>query len=290
MDRLQRKCFVASAGVHSLLALILLIGPGFVSTKPKPDDMPILDFVPLKTVDALVSGGGNPNAKPPAPPAPQPDPPKPAAPQPEKIREPDPPKEIVRDPKPEVKPPQPEETLVPSPESKPKRPEISTKLITRPSPDTKSDNKAREDARAKQAEKEWADSRRRLANAIDRAAGNISSEVSGGTTVELKGPGGGGVPYANFLQAVKSIYTRAWIVPDGITDDDGTVIASVTIAKDGTVVSSRILRRSGNSAVDQSVQATLDRVRVAAPLPDDARESQRTVTINFNLKAKRALG
>src|SRR5690242_14287731 len=98
MNRLQKKCFIASSGVHLLLALILVIGPAFISTKPKPaDDMPILDFVPVKTVDSLMSGGGNPKAQPPpAPPTPQPQPavtPPVAQKQAEKTPEPDPPKE-----------------------------------------------------------------------------------------------------------------------------------------------------------------------------------------------------
>ena len=36
--------------------------------------MPVLDFVPLKTVDALISGGGNPKAKPPPAPLEKPQP------------------------------------------------------------------------------------------------------------------------------------------------------------------------------------------------------------------------
>ena len=61
---------------------------------------------------------------------------------------------------------------------------------------------------------------------------------------------------------------------------------TVTIARDGTVISARIVDRSGSPVVDQSVQATLDRVRYAAPLPDDAKEDQRTITIYFDVKAK----
>ena len=63
MNRLQKKCFVASAGLHLLLGLILVIGPAFLVSQSKPDNMPVLDFVPLKTVDALMSGGGDPTAK-----------------------------------------------------------------------------------------------------------------------------------------------------------------------------------------------------------------------------------
>ena len=102
----------------------------------------------------------------------------------------------------------------------------------------------------------------------------------------LKGPGGGGVPYANWIQAVKSVYDRAWILPTGIASDSGFAIATVTIARDGSVVSAEIVRRSGNAAVDDSVRTTLDRVRYAAPLPDDAKEDQRTISIKFDVNAK----
>ena len=113
--------------------------------------------------------------------------------------------------------------------------------------------------------------------------------ASGSTEIKLKGPGGGGVPYANFLEAVKSRYEHAWVVPDGITDNNPTVSTSITIARDGTVISARITRSSGDPGVDRSVRVTLERVKWAAPLPDDAREDQRTVQIDFNVGARRAL-
>jgi len=83
---------------------------------------------------------------------------------------------------------------------------------------------------------------------------------------------------------------EAWLVPEGVEDDEATATATVTIARDGTVLSARILQPSGNSLVDQSVDMVLRRVKVAAPLPDGAKEDQRTVTIKFNVRAKRLLG
>jgi len=279
MNRLQKKCVIASTGVHLLLALVLIVGPAFVSPRAPQDDLPILDFVPMKTVDALVSGGGNPKAQPPAP-APEPQPLPPAS-QPKvvlKLPDPDPPKVAPK----EVAP-KPEESLEPSLDAKPKKPVLDLTL----KPRSKS---SLDDAKAKAEDKARTDAQRRLANELGKIAQSIKSNTSGATTVELPGPGGGGVPYANFLQAVKSVYANAWVVPDGVTDDQATAIASVTIARDGRVVKARITDRSGNTLVDQSVQATLDRVRYAAPLPDDAKEDQRTVNINFNVRAKRGLG
>jgi len=114
--------------------------------------------------------------------------------------------------------------------------------------------------------------------------------LSGGTSVEMLGPGGGGVPYANWRQAVKSDFSNAWLLPDGVVDDEATSVASVTIARDGTVLNSKITQFSGDKVVDSSVQAALDRVQHTAPLPDTAKEDKRTVTINFNVRAKRGLG
>lgn len=289
MNRLQKKCLVASAGVHLLLALILFIGPGFISSRSKQDNLPILDFVPVKTVDELMSGGGTPNAKPlatvPVQPPPQP-PPQPQVatpppkPQPEKVRDPDPPKESQP-----VK--HEEESFEPAKEKR--KIEISTTPVTRKR-DASADKKAREEAQAREQAKAEADARRRLARQFARAADKIGGEVSGGTDVELKGPGGGGVPYANFLQAVKKAYDRAWVLPDGVENENAITIASVTIARDGTVVSCRITNFSGDRVMDHSVQSTLDRVTYAAPLPDNSKEDQRTVSINFSFKAKQLTG
>ncbi len=283
MDRTQKKCIIASTGLHLLLVLVLIIGSAFGSSKSPQDDMPILDFVPLKTVDALMSGGGyrdgtlpvaapvvkqTPPVTPPAPVQKQPDP------------EPAPPKEL---PKEAPQPKENTESLVPSAQAK-RKPEISTTLVTRKRDSSDAKAKARAEAKA------LADSRRQLASQIGKAADRIGADVGGETSIKLLGPGGGGVPYANWLQSVKSAYESAWVVPDGVADDQSTAAVSVTIAKDGSVVRAYIQRRSGNTLVDHSVQATLDRVRFAAPLPEDAKENERTVTINFNVKAKQGLG
>ena len=288
MDRLQKKCFIVSAGVHLLLVLILIIGPAFQSSKDKADTMPVLDFVPFKTVDAMVSGGGNPNGSLPRPAPPEPKPPTPAPPpviQPQPVQrppEPEPPKDIVKPaPLPQPNP----ESLEPSLEPKRKKIEVSTTQVTRKR-DTKAEAKARAEAQAR----EESAARQRLARQIGAVAEHISGEVSAGTSLELKGPGGGGIPYANFNQSVMSAYQRVWRQQEVEAEEATTVEATVTIARDGTVISARIIRPSGNASVDRAVQATLDRVKYAAPLPDDAKENQRTVSISFYAKPRRSIG
>src|SRR5262249_54581056 len=101
MNRLQQKCFLASTGVHLLLALILFVGPAFLSSPNRSDNSPILDIIPSKLIDAPFSGGGNPNPKPPpqSPATPSPvAPPVQSQAKPEPVKLPEPPelKPVVR--------------------------------------------------------------------------------------------------------------------------------------------------------------------------------------------------
>jgi periplasmic protein TonB len=285
MNRLQKKCFLASAGVHSLLLLILFVGPAFLSSSPPKDNMPILDFVPFKTVDATVSGGGNPKANPPpAPPLTEPPKalaqPPPAQPPPKAETKPEPVKPVVQS---KLDP----DAVELEKKNHKSLPQINTDVVTR-KPDAKDADKKRVEQQAEARER--AAYQKALVAKIGSLADTLSSGLSSPTEVQLRGPGGGGFPYANFLQAVKSRYANAWVVPDGVADDNATTTASVTIARDGTVLSARITRHSGNMEVDRSVQRTLEEVKWAAPLPDDAKEDRRDVSINFNVKAKKALG
>jgi len=130
--------------------------------------------------------------------------------------------------------------------------------------------------------------------AVANAGKNISSGLSPTTKVEMpEGTGGGGVSYAPYGQIVRKIYTDAWTVPDDMTEDEATIKVSVTIARDGQILSSRIVQPSGSAAANRSIQNTLDRIAVIGigiPFPAGAKESQRTFIMTFNLKAKKAFG
>ena len=70
--------------------------------------------------------------------------------------------------------------------------------------------------------------------------------------------------------------------------EDATAEVRVTIASDGTVICQTIIKRSGDPAVDASVQRALDRVTtIGRPFPEGAKEKQRTYIIPFNMKTKR---
>ncbi len=292
MSRLQKKCLIATAGFHLLLVVTLVFGSAFFVSHSKPDETQVLDVIPANLIDAAFSTGVK-NAQAPAP--------TPTPPQPQVQPQPPPPQ-----PKPVVTPPTPtppaptlmekvEKLFTPEPKKlspddlkpadeqtkpAPKKIKVSLDPVVRKTPTTDTS-----DADAAREAKRLRDQR---AKAFQNAARSIEKNATSATTVDM--PGNSSVSYANYASAVKSIYERAWTPPDDTASDDAITKVSVTISRDGTVISSRILNPSGDSKVDASVQRTLDRVNFVAPFPDGATEKERTFIINFNLKAKRMLG
>jgi colicin import membrane protein len=294
MNKLRQKCFVASAGLHLLLVVILVIGPAFLTSKSKVDDSPVLDVIPGTVIDAAFSGGGNPHGTPP-PPAPiVPRPPAPVqpAPEPEPVKAPEPVK--VRAPEPRPEPVEDVKTAKPDPNSletstdhKRKKPEVSITPVVR-RPDTRKTAKASSEASSAENEaRRIADNRHRAADLIGATARSLRDDIAPGTSLEAFGPGGGGEVYASYDQVVKSIYWHAWTPPEDAASDKAVIKATVTIESDGSVLSARILKPSGDSSVDRSVQRALDQVKYIAPFPEGAKDKQRTYTILFDLKAKR---
>jgi outer membrane biosynthesis protein TonB len=274
MNRIQKKCFIASTGVHLLLVVILFVGPAFLSAPKQADSIQDLNFIPTKLVDSLVSGGGSPRQA--AGPPPEP-PPARSTPAPEKVKEPDPPKDTVRDPKPTKSDPESLEVT-----KKPKLSRENLTLVNRKQNTTKSTKKSSVDAE----QQRLADARRQASELISRTANNIARGTAGATKVDdPEGPGGGGEPYAPYEAWVRDVYERAWVRPDDTQTDDAITKVSVTIGKDGHVVDSKIIKRSGDAPMDASVQRTLDRVTtVGRPFPEGAKDSERTYIIPFNMK------
>jgi TonB family protein len=311
MNRLQKKCLIATASGHLLLLLILLVGPGFFTSKSKPDDTELLDVIPSTLVDAAFSSGvkdaqapplnPTPAAQPPAVQPSTPQPPQPPQPQPKPVVQPPEPKpELEKQPEAEpvkdVEKPTPDglEPVVKPVKAKPHEVKVDlTAKVTRKVPKRNAANdraaeKAAEIAEENAVRAAAATRAKNLARAFSGVTSYINGHSSSSTRVEM--PGTGSVSYASYASAVKSIYERAWTSPEDTSIDDANTKVSVTIARDGTVVSSHIIDRSGDASVDASVQRTLDRVTFVAPFPDGAKEKERTFIINFNLKAKRMLG
>jgi TonB family protein len=262
MNRLQKKCVITTAGIHLLLLLILIVGPGFFNPKPKADDTQVLDVIPANLIDAAFSSGVK-NATPPAPaPIVQPQPaptPKPAV-QPPPAPAPTLVERVERIFKSE--PAKPVPTPVPT-ENPSHKIQVNTQLVARSSTKSLTTKTTHDDSRV-------------INNAIRSLKNNLSSAT------EIDMPGNSSAAYANYGAAVVSVYHNAWISPDDMANDSAVVKFSVTIASDGTVIGAHIIDPSGDTNVDAAVQRMLSRVAFIAPFPNGATEKERTYTINFN--------
>ena len=263
-------------------------------------------------------------AAPPAPvvvePAPAPKPVEPPPPPPPtKPIEPVPKKEVVKEPPPKLVKVEPR-PLPPSAKGKEAPVKKDAKKTKEPEPpptktaptkstvkiaDTKTliSRKSEEDAKANQnAETE----ERALSVAAAKAAQqahlqrvakmkSILGGIPGGLSspVDIHIDAGGGPNAAAFLdygQMMVRIYEQMWLVPANLNDSLSIVSVTVTVARNGRVLKSQLLKPSGNSAIDKSVGETLQKVIQFEPFPASFREAQKTFNIDFNLKAKRNTG
>jgi outer membrane biosynthesis protein TonB len=277
MNRLQKKCTIVSAGIHLLLVVILVVGPGFLGSRDKPARIQYIDIIPPKVIEGVDAGGGKPNALPPPPtpaPAPQPEP-TPVPPQPQPQAQPQPPK-LSHDAL-EVHQKLPKISLTPV-----RRPQE-----TKPRPTETSDDQAQAQAQA-QAK---ADAARR-ARVYQNFVQNLKEGLTSSTSIDVPGPGG--EAYAGYETVLQSIYKARYdeeLAGAGdIARGKSEVETSVTVARDGSVVRHRITGRSSNAALNDLVQRVLTRVVFIHAFPEGAKDSERTFNIIFDLKPKQGMG
>jgi periplasmic protein TonB len=267
MNRLQKKCVIATASFHLLLLLILFVGPAFFWSREKPDTSPVLEMISPNTIDAASTGVQSPQPPPPAPPVVQPQPPTPPMPQ------------VVTPPTPQpvpdkVEPVKPDMTPVIKPDvAKPTPPKISLTTVIHNVPKTPAT-----------PAKTQPDNSKQLNTALTAIRKGLSSPT------QIAPVGNNSEAASNYGQVVKSIYEQAWILPDDMSSDTANTKVRVTISSDGTVISARIITPSGDAKLDASVQRTLERVQFIGPFPPGSTDTERTYIINFNPQIKRMLG
>ena len=311
MNRLQKKCFLASIVLHGLLVLVILFGAAFLSKKPGPPPDHRINLIPSYLVDSAGSGGGDPKVPrtdervkgdtlapqpeptvtPPVPARATPTPPAPPPPRAEP-RRPEPRVEPRVEP---VKPVKPADVPRLNPTAKTPTP-AAPKLELVPAVRNNT-SKAREKAEATEREaraaaQKEASFRRELAGKLGQSSSaRLTPGFESGVKMDAVG-GPGGPASANYALFVREIYDNAWQVMPDLASQDYAVTIEVTVSRTGRVLNHRIVNRSGNAGMDRSVQRALDKVKASGlpKFPDDATDSERTFSIEFNLKAKRLLG
>jgi TonB family protein len=277
MTRLEKKCVVSSMILHGGMVAVVLLGAGFFTQPPPPVEISTIELVippNAVLVDDKIVGGGNPNAAPPKP-TPRPPQPQPAV--------------QHQQPPPELKPDNPK--IVPEDRSVKSKIEPVLTPIKRPAPDEPkessrmSEKDRRKEEKLRQQQK--AELEKELRTAFNNVGKSISEKTSSSTDVDVLGPGGSA--FVNYAYYVKETYENAWRTPSQAIRNAPDVEVEVTIARDGTVLSSTIKKKSGIAALDNSVQEALNRVRQVREFPEAAKDAKRTFRIVYSLTQTRTL-
>lgn len=277
MIRLLKKCFVLSVGLHLLVLAGLILWAMFKLAK---DDKlpPQLTMIAPDVLENILNP--QPAATRPVvqPPQVQPTPPQPR-------------------PKPQVQPrppqPRPKPNIHPTPPRPAPKPKAQTKTNPRPKPKQRPNikisaktqvNKGSNNARpnpVKTKPREPA-----VSNAQINNIKNMRNSYAAAIKVNMTGANR--AAFANYASLVVTVYQRTWqpLIPKSVNRSRIAKV-SVTVRRDGRVISSRIVRRTGNAALDRSVQRALDRVKtIGRPFPSGSSEAQRTFTLDFTPKIR----
>ena len=319
------RYLLTAVGIHAAAVGVLLFAPALSSHTVQDVPSPILEIIPdnLRLTDGNTIGGGNPDAQPPkssaqppAPPAPappeppQPEPPKTQPqtrpPEPAKAVEPtkmEPPKkslatEIQRSeinvPKAQdvdpslstkkLKSPKTDFQLAEAPKKRPKKEAEAERNNSAAAAAAQEARETREhQARVTAAREAWNRAQQARADAVRGVASNLGKNLSGSTSFEMPGPGGAAyAPYGSYLMA---FYKLRWKKPTTLNVEHGEVEVEITVQRNGRVSAFKMVKPSGIRALDDSVREVLEGNRDLRPLPDGTTDSERRITIRFDLSA-----
>ena len=174
--------------------------------------------------------------------------------------------------------------LAEAPKKRSKKDIEAERKATEAAADAQEAREAREhQARVAAARDAWNRAQQARADAVRGVASNLGKNLSGSTSFEMPGPGGAAyAPYGSYLMA---FYKLRWKKPTTLNVDHGEVEAEITVQRNGRVSAFKLVNPSGIRALDDSVREVLERNRDLRPLPDGTTDTERRITIRFDLSA-----
>jgi len=268
MSRLLKKCIFLSIGLHILLAAVLLICTAFFVAKPDKI-RPTLSMIAPDVLDNLL----NPHRVTTPKPTPQPPVRRIVTPTPPRKVTPTPPRKVTPTPPRKVTPKKQSPELKPTKSKVTPKPKRKTIKIAR---NTQTSEGATVRPKKNTHPKTPSVSAKQL-NTIK----SMRSQLSAAINVNVAGANA--AAFTSYANLVVGVYRRAWepLIPSELARSRIAKV-SVTIRRDGRVLSARIVNRTGDAALDRSVQRTLDRVsRIGKPFPSGSKDTQRSFTLDF---------
>jgi outer membrane biosynthesis protein TonB len=296
MTHLQKKCLVGSVCLHGL-AVAVVLGTAAFRSAPVITEEQVLTLIPATVLDRPGVGG----EPPPIAVKPQPSQPSRPQPQPSQATPPKPPSQ----PAPAATP----KTVVTTPPRQPDTKSAPSRTTAAPAPARRSgikvdltqtapasrgpssNNDSASQARTAAQEATNKLIQQEVAEAFAALGSSVQSKASPVSVAALPGEGGGEA-FVNYRTAVFNAYYQAWKTPEGTTRKLAVADVRIVVGRDGTILSSEFVSKSGDAVVDQSVQRALDQVerQKLPPFPAGAVDTQRPFIIRFNLEARQSAG
>jgi TonB family protein len=279
MNRLQKKCFVFSIGLHGLLAVILL-GSAAFGYHTEENAAPILSLIPANILDQAGAGGGQPVATR-SRTEPQPAPPQPVP----RVE-----RQKPQEPEEQARPLVSTDAPAPRPAKTHRQHEIHPTFTPAGRPadpvakSEKSESSSKSSARA--------EARRMIdvENSLDHLASGVQSSGAARTVIDVEGIGEGSASSASYGSVVYSYYRNAWSQPESTGRNSGWPEVRIVVARDGSIISAELVSPSGEASLDRSVSRALDLVKKLPPFPVSISKDQLTFRIQFILDRQRASG
>ncbi len=307
------RCLAASISLHGILMAVLLLAPAFSQKPPEIIEVQTLEFIPANILEQEfnhLSGGSLASAPAHGGPAPQKPPVKVAsaltkveppattklaekvvekihlAESPVKKKTPSKPlpEDPAGDPQPVAAKPVKREIQVTANKVK-----VSAKEVESTRKEKQQREQEQERVEAEESRRAAVESERQLREltenrrkATERAMGRLAKGLSSGVNIDLPV---GGESYAGYASVLGQLYKSAWsrFKPSTTGRDVVLVRSEVTIARDGTIVTARVVTPSGVADVDRSVERALREVRRVPEFPKTNRDAQRIFPITFQL-------
>ncbi len=263
--------------------LIISVGiqPPVEPPKPKP-----LQLTSASRIEALLAARAQSQEEArevePAQPTPQPDP----EPKPQPHPKPKPKPLPQTQPKVETKPQPKKDSPKPTPAPKPKPKPKPQKRVIRPNLEKVSRQNPLTSKRAERKPAPQPDPNAQFQKNVQNKLQAIRQNLSGTSTIQVPESSGSPLDAERYARWVRDRYENSWTRPDAAQKASATVSVKIVVARDGTIISETISRRSGDPLLDASIERALKLVKRLPGFPDGLQEPQTEFTINFNLKSK----
>lgn len=120
---------------------------------------------------------------------------------------------------------------------------------------------------------------------LEKAIAALDKKVGSSDGTAASGSSAGNLAIRLYIMEAETLIKSRWSYPDAIASQkDIEAVVLLKVKKDGTVLETSFIKRSGNTIFDQSVLNAIEKAKPLPPLPEGYDKNYEDIEINFNLR------